>query len=155
MEQINIYGISISNFTIRDAVILMDIFAVHYKAVVISLYEETLISAKKAEELLALDNETIENEINITGIADRWNRNGNDIIELGSLKEKLVFNERKGLITDDRAASDRERINELIKIFRNAGQFEEREVVCTLDPDFIIQILSISLKNGKTTAYTL
>lgn len=115
MEQINIYGISISNFTIRDALILMDIFAVPYKALVIRLYEENLISAKKAEELLALDNKAVVSEINITGIASRWNRNGNDVIELGSLKEKLVLNERKGLITDDRAASDKERINELIE----------------------------------------
>lgn len=121
MEQISIYHISVDNFTIRDAVVLMDIFACPYKAVILRLYEEKLLTSKKAEELLVVDNKIIENEIDVTGIASRWCRNENNIIELGSLKEKLLSNEMKGLITDDRAASDKITLGKLIEDIKKCG----------------------------------
>lgn len=113
-EQIEIYSISISNPTVRDTVRLMDIFAIPFKATVLRLYEDGLINEKTAEELLSKDNRVIEDEINSTGIAARWFKSDN-IVEFGSLKEKMLFNNKAGLITDTRFYSDKSRIIELIK----------------------------------------
>lgn len=117
-EQIEIYGISMNNPTISDVVRLMDIFAIPFKAMTLRLYEDGLINEKKADELLSKDSQTIEDEINFTGTALRWS-NSDNIVELGSLKEKLLFNNKVGLITDTRFESDKNRLIELVKEIKN------------------------------------
>lgn len=116
-EQMDIYSISMDSPSTKDMLRLMDIFAIPYKAVIIRLYEENLISEKRADELLCINSQIIEREIGLTGIAERWQKR-DDSIEWGSLKENVAFNEQSGLITDTRADADKERIKELMNAVR-------------------------------------
>jgi len=116
-EQIDIYSITLNSPGIKDILRLMDIFAIPYKAVIIRLYEENLISEKKADELLRTNGQIIEKEMNLTGIAERWQKKDNSI-EWGSLKEDMAFNEKSGMITDTRVDADKERIKKLIDAVR-------------------------------------
>lgn len=118
-EQIEIYGISADHVQVRDILRLMDIFAIPYKAVILRLYEDNLISEKTANALLNTDSRIIEKQISLTGMAMRWQKIGNEIVELGSLKESMSANEQLGFITDNRAEADRKRISELMKKIQN------------------------------------
>lgn len=52
--------------------VLMDIFAIPYKAMVLRLVEENKISYQKASGLLDISGEYIQKRIAVTGKAKRW-----------------------------------------------------------------------------------
>lgn len=112
-EQIEIYGIKPEYIGLKDILQLMDIFAMPYKAVIIRLLEDGLISEKKADEMLSKSTDEIEKLIQLTGISKRWQISTEQILELGTLEEKLMSNIEFGFLTDDRAKDDQESIQNI------------------------------------------
>ena len=57
----------------------MDIFALPYKVVVLRLVESGIIDEERGKKLLNINSEYVENEIDMTGKAKRWQKNSNDL----------------------------------------------------------------------------
>lgn len=104
---------------------LMDAFAVPFKTMVIRLFEEDIIDEKQAEDFLEIpdrdENDGILKIIQETGISLRWQQHDGDI-QLGSLEEYLLLNDRDENITFERANKDRERINQVKKLLREESR---------------------------------
>lgn len=113
IEQFKIYGLSKEKIDTDGVLILMDIFALPYKAVVLRLVESGIIDEERGRELLNINSEYVENRIDMTGKAKRWQKNSNDLIHYGSLSENLKFNSEHGLLTDTREESDRKYLDDL------------------------------------------
>lgn len=116
-EQIRIYKINKGDITITDILVLVDIFAIPYKAMVIRLYEEELIEKERAIALLETPAEEIEKLIQLTGRSKRWSSIPVDCNSYGSLLENIAVNEKYEVLTDSRLLSDRERIQEIMATF--------------------------------------
>ena len=99
-------------------IILMDIFALPYKAVILRLVESEIIEEKKARELLKADSKYITDRIKLTGKAERWQKDSNDLIYYGSLLENLKFNSEHDLLVNTREKSDRAYLEKISREFR-------------------------------------
>ena len=104
-EQIGIYGINVGNIQRRDIVMLMDIFAIPYKAVVLRLFEDGFISENSALRLLQIPDEEIDKMVQITGKGNRWQK-PTAVVELGDLREKFIRAENKGFVYEERSEDD-------------------------------------------------
>lgn len=118
IEQFRMFGLSKEKLDIDDVLILMDIFALPYKAVVLRLVESGIIKKEKAKELFNTDSEHIADRIELTGKAGRWRRNSNDLLHYGSLLENLTFNAEHELLIDTREKSDKAYLEKIGKEFR-------------------------------------
>ena len=116
-EQIWIYGIDIDNISVAHILILMDIFAIPYKAMVLRLYEEGYIKKERARTLLEVPSADIIEQIKITGKSKRWQNIPTDCNRYGSLLENMDINIKNESLTDSRLASDQHRIREIMDIF--------------------------------------
>ena len=114
-EQIDIYEISKDDIDINEVLMLMDMFAMPFKATVLRLYECDIISNKTAEYLLGVENEEIIQKIELTGCAKRWQLSGKGMESLGSLVENLEFDIENELLVDSREKSDKIRLQEIKK----------------------------------------
>lgn len=112
-EQLRIYGIMGREIEISDVLLLMDIFAVPFKAMILRLYEEGYINEDQARQFFYISQEEIHRQCLFTGKGKRWQRTTKDVVHFGSLEEMLEFNESMGALTDSRTASDKRRISEL------------------------------------------
>ena len=72
IEQFKMFGISKENMGIDDVLVLMDLFALPYKAVVLRLVESGVITEEKARSLYQENNENISVRIELTGKAEQW-----------------------------------------------------------------------------------
>lgn len=79
IEQFKIYGLSKEKIDADGVLILMDIFALPYKVVVLRLVESGIIDEERGKKLLNINSEYVENEIDMTGKAKRWQKNSNDL----------------------------------------------------------------------------
>lgn len=70
IEQFKMFGISKENMGIDDVLVLMDLFALLYKAVVLRLVESSVITEEKAKSLYQENNESISVRIELTGKAE-------------------------------------------------------------------------------------
>lgn len=113
-EQIEIYSIEATKLQVKDVLRLMDIFAIPYKAMVLRLYEEGYINEKKADELLNIDSEEINETIEITGVSARWKKIDASQIEFGSLRECLTHNEKMGFATESRLEDDKKILESIL-----------------------------------------
>lgn len=118
-EQIKLYGITGEKITIDDVLMLMELFALPYKAVVLRLVENHNIVSSKAQELLKMDASFVSERINLTGRALTWQQNSKDLTYFGSLLDNMEYNKDNELLTDSREASDREYLEKIKKGFRN------------------------------------
>lgn len=118
IEQFKIFGLSKDKLDIDGVLILMDIFALPYKAVVLRLIESGIIEDEKAKELFNAAPKHIAERIKLTGKAGKWQRNGNDLIYYGSLLENLTFNSEHELLVDTREESDKAYLEKIGKEFR-------------------------------------
>lgn len=118
MEQFKIYGISKDNMGIDDVLILMDLFALPYKAVVLRLSESGLITEEKARTLLQKGSSEITVRIELTGKAEQWQQNSGHLLHYGSLLDNLAFNSEKELLMDSRESSDKAYLEKIGKEFR-------------------------------------
>ena len=114
-QQIRIFRIDSSDIGISDVLTLMDIFAIPYKAMVLRLMEEEIISADKAGELAAIPSEEVRKWQMITGKAKRWALipKGNE--KLGSIMENLSVNTEKESLPQSRLQSDWDKIEKIKK----------------------------------------
>lgn len=112
-EQLKLYGINEANIELDDVLVLMEVFAVPYKAVILRLYEEQTITEAKANELLEFDAKYISQRIELTGKAKQWQINSREVEYFGTLLDNLEFNSENGLITESREESDRQVLKEI------------------------------------------
>ncbi len=78
-EQILLYGLDKDLVTVDSVLMLMDMFAMPYKAVVLRLFESGNISHQQAEKLLEVGSADVMERVLLTGksktLAARWQRN--------------------------------------------------------------------------------
>lgn len=118
VEQFKMFGISKDNMSIDDVLILMDLFALPYKAIVLRLAESGLIPVQKVRQLLQKDNDSITLRIELTGKAEQWLQNSGHLLRYGSLLENLAFNSEQELLVDSRESSDKAYLEKIGKKFR-------------------------------------
>ena len=119
-EQISVYGIAKETIDIDSILLLMDLFAIPYKATVLRLMECGVISRKKAQGLLSVDSDMVQKRSDLLGRAKQWLKS-NDLIYLGSLHDNLDFNIQEGYLTKERETSDLEILDSLKKSFLSEG----------------------------------
>ena len=118
-EQIRIYGIIKEKISVDEVLVLMDLFALPYKAVVLRLVENKIISITKANDLLSCESEYITERIKLTGKALSWQSNTKTMNSFGSLLDNLEFNKEMELLTESREKADEEYLVKLQKDFSN------------------------------------
>ena len=118
IEQFKMFGLSKEKLDVDGVIILMDIFALPYKAVILRLVESGISEEKKARELLKADSKYITDRIKLTGKAERWQKDSNDLIYYGSLLENLKFNSEHDLLVNTREKSDRAYLEKISREFR-------------------------------------
>ena len=120
-EQIKLYGIAADKISVDDVLILMELFALPYKAVVLRLVENHDISNSKAKELLECDSDYVSERIKLTGKALKWQQNSKDLSYLGSLLDDMEYNKEQELLTESREKSDMEYLEKIRKGFLAEG----------------------------------
>lgn len=130
-QQIRIYGIQTSQIAVRDILMLMDIFAVPYKAMNLRLYEDGLITEDRVRKLFAVSPRDIETQMQLTGRAKRWNVAWVGSERFGSLLENMLLNEANGALPPGRLESDRKRIREIMEQYNliQGEQDDRRETL--------------------------
>lgn len=116
-EQFKMYGISRENMNVDDVLILMDLFALPYKAVVLRLVESGAITEEKARKLLQVDSNSISIRIELTGKAERWLQDTKRLLRYGSLLDNLAFNSEYELLKESREESDKAFLEKIGKEF--------------------------------------
>lgn len=114
-QQIRIYHIDRSSIGADDILTLMEIFAVPYKAMVLRLLEEQIISDTQEEELIGIPVSEIRKRMKITGKAKRWDMIPTGHEKLGSLLENLTVNTDNEALPESRLKSDWEKLEEIKK----------------------------------------
>ena len=121
-EQIGVYGIKMGSVDVKGIIQLMDIFAIPYKAVVLRLYEDELVNERKADDLLSKSTEEINKLVVLTGISRRWQTSSEQVVELGSIEEKLSANTELGFLTEERSKDDSDTLKEIKTILLSGVQ---------------------------------
>lgn len=116
-EQIELYDIDKNTISVDSILMLMEMFALPYKAVVLRLFESGIISYNHAEKLLEVDFIEITRRISLTGRAKRWQLNGKGMESFGNLLEKVDYNREHEYLTKSREDEDVRYIAELKKEF--------------------------------------
>lgn len=118
-EQFKIFGISRENIDVEGVLILMDLFALPYKAVVLRLIESGMIAEGKARKLLQVDPDRISERIELTGKAERWQQHTRRLLRYGSLLDNLAFNSEYELLRESREESDKAFLEKISREFQN------------------------------------
>ncbi len=105
-EQISLYGMDKDLVTVDSVLMLMDMFALPYKAVVLRLFESGSISHPQAEKLLEISSAEVMNRVSLTGRAKRWQLDGRGTESFGSLFEKMEYNRQHEYLTESRENED-------------------------------------------------
>ena len=105
-QQIRIFRINRSNIGMDDILTLMDIFAIPYKAMVLRLLEEEIISTERATELMNVSSEDVSKRQAITGKARRWMLVPKGHEKLGSIMENITINDEEESLPQNRLNSD-------------------------------------------------
>lgn len=117
-EQLKLYGIEGEQISVNEVLILMDLFALPYKAVVLRLAENHNVTPAKAKELLMVDAAFVSDRIKLTGRSLGWQQNSKELSYFGSLLDDLEYNSENDLLTDSREKSDKAYLEEIRKGFR-------------------------------------
>lgn len=123
-EQIRLYGIKEEDIKVDDILVLMEIFAIPYKATILRLLEECVITETKAYELLKYDSAYVAQRIEFTGKAKQWQMNSGNAEYFGSLLDNLEFNSENELLTESREEADRKFLEEIRAGFRKGRTFQ-------------------------------
>lgn len=105
-EQILLYGLDKDLVTVASVLILMDMFAMPYKAVVLRLFEGGNISHQQAEKLLEVGSADVMERVSLTGKAKRWQLDGKGTESFGTLLEKVEYNRQHEYLTESRENED-------------------------------------------------
>ena len=71
-----LHGVQGKNISLDDVLVMMDIFAMPYKACVLRLYECGVIGESKTRELCDKSWKEVQDRIFLTGKAKRWQLDG-------------------------------------------------------------------------------
>lgn len=112
-EQIDMLEIDEKHMTLDDVLLMMDIFAMPYKACVLRLYECGAIGEAKARELYNLEWKDVQGRISLTGRAKRWQLDGTGTEIFGTLFDDFAFNVENEFLTDTREKGDKVFISSL------------------------------------------
>jgi len=113
------FGISKENMNVDDMLILMDLFALPYKAVVLRLVESGAIAEEKAQKLLQVESNSISLRIELTGKSEQWQRDTRRLLRYGSLLDNLTFNSEYEFLRESREESDKAFLEKIRKEFRD------------------------------------
>lgn len=113
-EQMDIYHIRRAHMGTREVLMLMEIFAIPYKAMILRLCEEKLIEEDDVRRFFLIPEKDVQDQINLTGRARRWLRRTKDEISFGSLNENMDRVFRLEAVDHDRFRQDKDRIGEII-----------------------------------------
>ena len=115
VSQMKLFGIDTDKMDTDAVLLLMDMFAIPYKAVVLRLYESKCITHHQADNLLKVTAEEVSKRIELTGRAKRWQLNGAGTESFGTLLEKVNYNIEHDYLTETREQEDRNYISGLKK----------------------------------------
>ncbi|MFI3215093.1 MAG: ImmA/IrrE family metallo-endopeptidase, partial [Eubacteriales bacterium] len=121
-EQTAVYNLSYKNITVDVILKIMDIFAIPYKAAVLRLFEEDKIDELMAEKLLCISDEEIKKQVQLTGMAVRWQDVPINLIRFGRLREQMYHADQLDIIRDDRLESDKSYLKEIENYLINAEE---------------------------------
>ncbi len=109
-RQMEIYQIDKAAMGMDEILLLVDVFAIPYKAMVIRLMEEQIINEDTAKELASISSEDVRARMSIIGKGKRWDvaPEGNEM--LGSLEENMLVNENNETLPPSRMKSDQEKL---------------------------------------------
>ncbi|NBJ63982.1 ImmA/IrrE family metallo-endopeptidase [bacterium c-19] len=114
-EQIEIYDIDRKQMNLDSVVRLMDIFAVPYKAILLRLFEENIISEKTVNQLAE---EGIPDRLRISmqmrNIAERWQKRTPNEIDMGVLPNRVKQNKEAGLLSESRILEDEKQLEDMM-----------------------------------------
>ena len=85
-EQMDIYHIRRDAVGIKEILMLMEIYAIPYKAMVLRLFEDETISEEKARDFFRISEKEITRQSELTGRAKRWQRVDKEIFFAVSMK---------------------------------------------------------------------
>ena len=126
IEQIGIFGIEKKHLQLDDILVLMEIFAIPYKAMVLRLFEEGYVSEKKAEEFLLVDGMAIQKRARLKNMAERWLKHTYDI-KLSNLEAIIDYNQAEEIVPENRIKDDRRNLAELLKGFSIGAEKIDRK----------------------------
>lgn len=110
-EQMGIFRIHPDSIGVREILMLMDIYAIPFKAMVLRLFEEEIIGKENARKLFEYSEEDVEKLSRLTGRAVRWQRNTSDEFITGSLNENMERVRELDAVPDERYRKDVEILN--------------------------------------------
>ncbi len=123
-QQIRIYNINTSSINVKDVLMLMEIFAVPYKAIVLRLFEEKHISEEQVKTLFNVTADDINRQIERSGRAKRWTLLPTTDYSFGGIEEYLEINKENDSLVPSRLESDERRLQELrrkLNVDKGAG----------------------------------
>ena len=112
-EQMGIYNIRRDSISLKQILMLMEIYAIPYKAMVLRLFEDEIVDEEKARELFLISEGEILRQSNLTGRAKRWQRVEKDF-SFGSLNENMEIVSKLDAVDADQIKQDSERIKEIM-----------------------------------------
>ena len=98
---------------------LMEIFAIPYKALVLRLFEEDVLARGRIREFFSFSPEEIKEQADLTDRAARWLEVPKIPYRFGTLFEKLKQAEQMESVREERIQSDKEVINVIKKSIDN------------------------------------
>ena len=112
-DQMELHGVQGKNISLDDVLVMMEIFAMPYKACVLRLYECGVIGESKTRELCDKSWKEVQDRIFLTGKAKRWQLDGSGTELFGTLLEDFSYNCENEFLTESREKSDRVFISSL------------------------------------------
>lgn len=112
-EQMRIYGIKRGSIDLQGILMLMEIFAIPYKAMVLRLFEEEIISENQARDFFLVPQSEIVEQVELTGKASRWLQIPKIPIRMGSLMEEMKTAEKLESVREERMKDDFDHIQHI------------------------------------------
>nr|WP_289072213.1 ImmA/IrrE family metallo-endopeptidase [uncultured Blautia sp.] len=116
-QQMGIYQIKEKAIEMKDILTLMDIFAVPYKAMILRLLEEKMISDDRAREMIDIPFSEIQKIMKVTGKAKRWDMIPSGYEKFGSLLENLTINTEQEVLPKSRLESDWKELDRIKQLY--------------------------------------
>ena len=113
-EQIDIFHIDRDNIGIKQLLVLMEIYAIPYKAMILRLFEDKIIHEDDARGLFRCSESEIIRQCDLTGRAKRWLKTSEMDVEFGSLTENMRRVSQLDAVDTERYEHDTERIQKII-----------------------------------------
>lgn len=114
VEQMEVFGISRDRIDTDSIIILMDIFAIPYKAVVLRLFEEKIINYKCALNLLEnFSEEKLNDRMKFLNKGLRWQKKTADVIDLDTVPELIKINNKLDFVNFSRIEEDNKFLEEI------------------------------------------